>query len=109
MGGLDSTRDPLLGLIAIRLGLTSRESLSSAIKAWSRDGTKSLGEILLEKGALDADALSLLESVVEEQLRQHGGDPEKALSAFCALNAIPKEQSETADSLAWATDVNIDL
>ena len=44
--------------------------------------SRPLGGILLERGALDAPRHALLEALVGEHLKQHGGDPEQSLAAL---------------------------
>ena len=67
----DVTRSLLLGLLALREGLVEAPALLSAFDAWCIDRSRSLGQILRERGVLGTeDCDRLVTSVDEHALSQ---------------------------------------
>src|SRR5947209_3593090 len=77
-------RDLLLGLLGLQTNLIDQADLVAAFHTWSRDRSRPMGQVLVDSGALDPGRRALLDSLVEEHLRRHGGDPEKSLAAVGA-------------------------
>lgn len=75
----------LLGLIALQLDFVDRSTLVDALDAWSADKSQSLGQVLIARGKLSADDLTLLESLVRKQLSRHSQDAKPGLAAVGAL------------------------
>jgi serine/threonine protein kinase/formylglycine-generating enzyme required for sulfatase activity len=75
-------RDLLLGLLALQIDFISRETLSRALRARVRADALSLGQILVEQGALNPDAHALVEALVHQHLELHGHDPARSLAAL---------------------------
>ena len=88
---MDTQRNLLLGLSALRLGLITNQQLAAALQIWVKDKTKPLDSILQEQGVLAADQQSLVQSMVSEHLARHQNLPGSSLAAFaideplCAL------------------------
>src|SRR5207237_6589475 len=80
----ETTRDLLFGLLALQIGLIDQDDLVSAFSAWTRARGKTLAEILLDRGAIDAESRSILATMAQKQLKLHGGDTEKSLAAIAA-------------------------
>jgi serine/threonine-protein kinase len=77
----DADHTLLFGLLALEGGFTTPDALAAGLGRWVRDRTRPLGLLLLEEGALRADALLMLETLVGQQLQTHGGDPRACLGA----------------------------
>ena len=56
----ETPRDLLFGLLALQNGLIDQDQLVAAFGAWSRAKGKTLAEILVERGAIDAESRALL-------------------------------------------------
>jgi eukaryotic-like serine/threonine-protein kinase len=80
----ETPRDLLFGLLALQNGLIDQDQLVAAFSAWSRAKGKTLAEILLERGSIDAESRALLAAMAEKQLKLHGGDTEKSLASIAA-------------------------
>ena len=80
----ETPRDLLFGLLALQNGLIDQDQLVAAFGAWSRAKGKTLAEILVERGSIDAESRSLLAAMAEKQLKLHGGDTEKSLASIGA-------------------------
>jgi hypothetical protein len=57
----DSSRDRLLGLLALQNGLINQARLVAAFQAWTLDKHRSLADPLVARGDLDAGAGAGLE------------------------------------------------
>ena len=66
-------RQLLLGILALQNSFIDRNTLIAAFDVWVQDKTRSLGDILLERRALDADTLALLNGLVAKHLKMHCG------------------------------------
>ena len=89
----ETPRDLLFGLLALHTGLIDQEQLLGAFGAWSRDKGKPLAELLLERGAIDAEGRLILVAMAEKLLKLHAGDTEKSLAAVTAGRST-REQLE---------------
>ena len=79
----DTPRDLLFGLLALQNGLIDQDALVAAFSAWSRAKGKTLAEILVERGAIDAEEPARSSpAMAEKQLKKHGGDTEKSLASI---------------------------
>jgi hypothetical protein len=77
-----TNRDLLIGLLALQNGLVEQDVLILAFRAWTRDKSRSIAEILAAQGAMDPDERALLENLAVKHLRRHDDDPEKSLAAL---------------------------
>ena len=77
-------RDLHFGLLALQIGLIDQDQLVAAFNDWMRESGKTLAEILVERGSIDAESRTLLAAMAEKQLKLHGGDAEKSLAAIAA-------------------------
>src|SRR5262249_15048397 len=96
-------RNLLFGILALQMDFIDRDQLVAAMNAWLLDKTRALGEILLAQGALVPRRLALLDTLVEEHLSQHGGDPGKSLAAVDAAGSTRRTLARIADPEVRAT------
>ena len=97
----DPACDLLFGLLALQNGLIDQAQLVAAFHAWTRDKGRPLAGHLVDRGDLDAEQRGLLEGLVAQHLKKHGGDAERSLAP------IPAGRS-TRESLAQLGDPDID-
>jgi len=95
--GPNSDRNLLFGILAVQMDFISRDALIQAMHAWVLAKSKSLGQILLEAGALGAERHVLLEALVQEHLKQHGDDPRASLAAVSSIKSVRRQLEEIAD------------
>jgi eukaryotic-like serine/threonine-protein kinase len=88
---VDVPRDLLFGLLALQTGLINQGYLFAAFHTWMQDKTRPMAEILKEQGALDDARRALLEGLVTEHLKLHGGDIDKSLAAIPAGRSTREE------------------
>ena len=74
----------LFAFLALQMNFNDREELLQGMSIWVNHKSRSLGDILMEQGFLTKDRHEMLETLVEEHLRQHDNDPEKSLVAVHA-------------------------
>jgi eukaryotic-like serine/threonine-protein kinase len=93
----DAGRDLLFGILALQNNFIGRDDLVSAFAVWVADKTGPLAQILVDRGALDEARRALLEALVAEHLKQHGGDTELSLGAISSLGAVRAELERLGD------------
>jgi serine/threonine protein kinase len=98
MSTASADRNLLFGILALQLDFIDRDSLIAAMHAWVLAKHRPLGDILIEKGALADKRRALLESLVDEHLRQHGGEVARSLAALPALSPVRVKLEEFADN-----------
>ena len=97
---VDAAQSLLFGLLALQNNFIDRDTLLAAFNAWVADKSQSLGQILLDRGALSPARHAVLEILVQEHLQQHGFDPERSLavSRSSRRSATSSRSSPTSTS-----------
>jgi WD40 repeat protein/serine/threonine protein kinase len=90
-------RNLLYGILALQMDFIRRDALIAAMHAWVLDKAKSLGQILQDQGALDADTHALLDALVEKHLALHGNVAEQSLAAAGAPASVRETLAQIAD------------
>ncbi len=98
MSSAPSDRNLLFGVLALQMDFIKRDALIAAMHTWVLDKTRSLGEILVQHGTLQASQRSLLEPVVDAHLAMHGNDAEKSLAAVQLSTPLRRELHSVADA-----------
>jgi serine/threonine-protein kinase len=91
-------RNLLLGIMAVQNDFVSRDALIEAMGAWVLDKVKSLGEILVERGALSPERHALLTALVAEHIKAHHDDPQRSLAAVPSGSSLRRQLSQIADA-----------
>ncbi len=79
MPALSSHGNLLFGLLALQNGFIDQVQLVAAFQAWTREKRSPVAEQLVARGDIDAEQRALLESLVRQHIKKHGGDPENRL------------------------------
>lgn len=90
-------RNLLFGILALQLDFITRDSLIAAMNFWVLDKGRSLGQILVEQGALKSDNQALLESLVQKHIQEHDNDPEKSIATLGSDPSLRDELLNIAD------------
>lgn len=98
----DTERQLLFGAIVLQLDLIGRHDLISALKDWANDRSQSLAEVLTHRHLLTAKARSILTTLVDARLEQHGGDPSLAISGLTDLVTALEVATRSDDSAIQA-------
>ncbi len=73
----------LLGLVALDFGFVTTDDLAAALcDRAARGGSATIGDLLVERGAISPSRRALLEPLVEAHLARCGGDPARGLAAL---------------------------
>src|SRR5262245_17326958 len=88
----------LFGIMAVQTDFISRDALIEAMGAWVLDKSKSLGNILVERGALSADHHALLSSLVAAHVRVHHDDAQQSLASIPSASSLRQQLSQIADA-----------
>ena len=83
-----AARSLLFGLLALQNNFINRDALLAAFNAWVAVKSQSLGQILLDRGALSPGRHAALDVLVQEHLQQHGHDPECSLAVLSVVPAV---------------------
>jgi serine/threonine-protein kinase len=87
----------LFGLLALQNNFIDRDALLGAFNAWVADKSQSLGQILLDRGALSPARHAVLQVLVQEHLQQHGQDPERSLAVLKVIPSVRDELDDVPD------------
>lgn len=88
----------LFGIIALQMDFISREAMIAGMQAWVFTKTKSLAMILEGQGVLKPDRRQLLESLVQEHLKQHNNSTEQSLASIDGAGCVCKEMEKIHDA-----------
>jgi serine/threonine-protein kinase len=102
MGSQTADREVLFGLLAVKMDLLDAERLRPALEDWDRQRERTLGELLVERGAMSESRRRLLEPLVEEHVRRHGGDPAASLAAVADSSGGAAALRALEDSAIWS-------
>jgi WD40 repeat protein/serine/threonine protein kinase len=86
-----SDRNLLFGILALQMEFVGRDALIAAMNAWVLDKTRSLGDILVEQGALQLGNRALLEPLVAAHLAKYDGDAERSIAALAVPTPLRDE------------------
>jgi len=94
----DAARDLLLGLLAFQNHFLDRAALLGAFDDWNAQPERSLAEILQDRGDLGESRLALIVALVEEHVRQHGGDPHQSLAVVSSIGSLRDDLAKLSDT-----------
>jgi serine/threonine protein kinase/tetratricopeptide (TPR) repeat protein len=109
MPGHAADRNLLFGILAFQMDLITRDSLIAAMGAWALAKHRSLGEILVEAGALDPTDRAALEPMIDRRIVREGSDPARSLATLSSPTGLVEElrrsiaDPDVLDSLAYVT------
>jgi len=95
-------RHLLFGLLALQTGIIDQGQLVAAFQAWTLDKMRSLADILVARGELNAVQRSLLAGLADPHLQKHG-DVEKSLAAVPANRSTRASLAELGEPDIEAT------
>ena len=99
----NSGKSLLYGILAFQLGIIDRTALVTAFNTWVKSKSQPISATLTELNLLSDHLRELLDALVEEGLRLHGGSPEKCLAALSTIGSIREELEEIGDDDLHAT------
>ena len=97
MAAMAAERHLLFGILALQNGLIDQADLIAAFQAWSRERSRPLSQVLLDRGALNGSDQALIEGLVRRHLQKHGEHPERSLADLPIAAAVCEELRQLAD------------
>ncbi len=94
----DADRNLLFGLLALQSGLVDPDQLVAALRVWILDRARSIADLLGEQGGLDAEQRALVDGLVVQHLKRHGGSAERSLAAM-DLDRVGRDVGLMTDSV----------
>ena len=88
MPWLCTDRNMLFGIVALQRNLISHDALIGAMHEWTRNKTRTIGQILIDRSSLDPETHELLETWVDRELEHL--DSERMSEATTSLIAPEK-------------------
>ena len=96
MSQADADRGILLGILAVQIDLINHQDLADAVRCWAAGLGRTLGQVLLDQGALTPPRLALLEALIQER---------QAAQGIEAVRVPARISPETVGGPGpWATD-----
>jgi len=102
-------RNLLFGVLALQMDFISRDALIAAMSAWAVAKSRSIGEILVEQGALADEAHTLLAALVARHVALHKGDPQQSLAALRVPQELRSDLEQFRDDDVQATLARISI
>ena len=93
----NADRNLLLGILAYQNAFITKEQLLAGMQAWLYNKARPLAEILRDQGALDEPRRALLDALVDQHVKHHGGDPQKSLHAVSSSGSVRKDLERLPD------------
>jgi eukaryotic-like serine/threonine-protein kinase len=81
-------RDFLFGVLAVQLGQATPQQVMAAASAYVVDQSRSVADNLMAAGAISEERRRMLDGMVDEALKVHGGDVHKTMQSIGGDRAI---------------------
>jgi hypothetical protein len=91
-------RNLLFGIQALHNGFITRDQMIAGMNGWLLTKDRRLGDLLVEQGALSAPRRQLLDALLDEHVKQHGGDAQKSLATLSSIKSVREELEALADA-----------
>ena len=104
----ESTRGKLFAAFVCRVVEVDDARLAAACRAWRRDPTRSLADLLVGQGAIDAQNRAIAEELVARHVEEHGGDVEACYATIVAQGWVPPVFRDDATQAPFETVGPID-
>jgi serine/threonine-protein kinase len=96
MAEVEADRNLLFGILALQNGLIEQADLVAAFQSWSKERSRPMAQVLVERRALTEDDRSMLEGLVRRHVEKHGGNAERSLAAVPAPGALAESLRRAA-------------
>ena len=85
------------GINALQNDFITRDALISGMAAWALEKQRPLGDILVEKKALNPDDRAILDRLIDRHVARHGGDAAASLAALSSVGSVAEELRRKVD------------
>ncbi len=107
MASLQTDRNLLFGIVALRMNLIDRSELLAATRDWVKDRTRTLGQVLQARSALADHDSSLVDALVERHLEQNQDDVERSLAGLFPDGGPDESAADSSDVVSAVKRVKI--
>jgi eukaryotic-like serine/threonine-protein kinase len=83
---MNTDQNLLFGVLALQLEFIDAQQFAEACGVWATRKETGLGDVLLERGWIDAEAKRQVEELLDRKLRKHRGDARTALGTVADAN-----------------------
>jgi eukaryotic-like serine/threonine-protein kinase len=97
MPRIDADRNLLFGITALQNDFITRDALIAAMNAWALEKHRPIGDVLVERGALDPTSRAVLDQLINHQVARHGGDPAQSLAALSSAAGVANDLRRAVD------------
>ncbi|WP_435010851.1 WD40 repeat domain-containing serine/threonine protein kinase [Tundrisphaera lichenicola] len=97
MSAAQADRNLLFGILALQMNFIGLDQLVAGIEEWVRDKSRSIDQILVDRGSLDPRCRELLVPMVAAHVEQHEGDPARSLAALSTLGSVVPPLTQLGD------------
>jgi serine/threonine protein kinase/tetratricopeptide (TPR) repeat protein len=94
----NSDRNMLFGVVALQLNFVNHQQLIQAMSAWVVEKSKSIGQIMVEQGAIDESDRSMLDNLLDRQISAHAGSVKDSLASVPTVASVREELADIADN-----------
>lgn len=102
-----SDQNLLFGIIALQMDFVRRDQLVAATSTRLMDKSRRVDEILVQQGALSEEDHQVLAPLVARYLENHGGDPQRSLSALSSIGSVAEDLRSSFASARWRASVSL--
>lgn len=93
----------LFGLLALQNGFIDQQQLTDAFSDWVRDKSRSIDQVLQQRGTLSTSQCEAIAALVKQHLVKHDGDAAQTIAALGTVVEIPNGLGKIADEELYAT------
>jgi serine/threonine-protein kinase len=82
---VETERDLLFGILALQNGLIEQADLIAAFQCWTKERSRPMGQVLVERGALSQNDRTMLDGLVRRHVEKQGGEPQRSAEDMAAV------------------------
>jgi eukaryotic-like serine/threonine-protein kinase len=97
MARRDSDRNLLFGIMALLNDFITRDALIAAMTAWTQEKHRPIGDILIDRGDLEAIDRDAIDVMIDRRLAKLGGDPARSLAALSSTAGVVDDLRRVVD------------
>jgi serine/threonine-protein kinase len=86
-----TSQNLLFGMLAVQMDFITRAGLVQAMRAWVSNKAQPLAEILREQTGLTPARERLLEALIDEHVRAHGGNAQESLASLATPGSVHED------------------
>jgi serine/threonine-protein kinase len=85
---VEAERDLLFGILALQNGLIEQADLIAAFQIWTKERSRPMAQVLVERGSLSPADRAMLDGLVRRHIQKQAGEPERGVAAVPAPEGL---------------------